>query len=115
MGFDHPLDGNTNLKYKLLCFLTPNKKNSKRKALAFNQDRCCHLALCLRLILFHYLALRVNDRNIKCLVEWANVIRAKAAKPKIYLFFANNIYFRPSLIATPIKNISKNFFPLPLF
>ncbi len=36
-----------------MCFLTPNKKNSKRKALAFNWDRCCHLVLCLRLILIH--------------------------------------------------------------
>jgi hypothetical protein len=54
MGLYHPLDGNTNLKYRLLCFLAPNKKNSERKALAFNWDRCCHLALCLRLILFHY-------------------------------------------------------------
>ncbi len=53
IGFHRPLDGLTNLKYKLLCFLTPNKKFSERKALAFNQDRCCHLALCLRLILFH--------------------------------------------------------------
>jgi hypothetical protein len=26
MGLYHPLDGDTNLKYKLLCFLTPNKK-----------------------------------------------------------------------------------------
>ncbi len=25
------------------------KKNSKRKALAFNWDRCCHLAICLQL------------------------------------------------------------------
>jgi hypothetical protein len=25
------------------------------KALAFNRDRCCHLALYLQLILFHYL------------------------------------------------------------
>jgi hypothetical protein len=41
----HSLGGITNLKYKLLCFLTPNKKNSKRKALAFNRDRCGHLAL----------------------------------------------------------------------
>ncbi len=47
MGLYHPLDGDTNLRYKLLCFLTPNKKNSKRKAQAFNRDRCCHLALCL--------------------------------------------------------------------
>ena len=53
MGLYHPLDGVTNLKYKLMHFLTPIKKNSKRKALAFNRDRCCHLALCLWLILFH--------------------------------------------------------------
>jgi hypothetical protein len=26
MGLYHPLDGDTNLKYKLLCLLTPNKK-----------------------------------------------------------------------------------------
>jgi hypothetical protein len=55
MGLYHPLDGVTNLKYKLLYFLTPNKKISKRKALAFNWDRCCHLVICLWLILFHYL------------------------------------------------------------
>jgi hypothetical protein len=55
MGVYHPLDGVTNLKYKLLYFLTPNKKISKRKALAFNRDRCCHLAICLQLILFHLL------------------------------------------------------------
>jgi hypothetical protein len=54
MGLYHPLDGDTTLKYELLCFLTPNKKISKRKALAFNWDRCCHLALCLWLILFHF-------------------------------------------------------------
>ncbi len=54
MGLYHPLDGVTNLKYKLLYFLTPNKKNSKKKALAFNWDRCCHLVICLQLILLHY-------------------------------------------------------------
>jgi hypothetical protein len=53
MKLYHPPDGDINVKYKLLCFLTPNKKNSERKAPAFNRDRCCHLALCLRLILFH--------------------------------------------------------------
>ena len=55
MGLYHPLNGDTNCKYKLLCFLTPNKKISNRKALAFNLDRCCHLALCLWLILFYCL------------------------------------------------------------
>ncbi len=53
MGLYHPLDGITKPKYKLLYFLTPNKNISKRKALAFNRDRCCHLAICLWLILFH--------------------------------------------------------------
>ncbi len=50
MWLHHPLDGITNLKYKLY-FLTPNKKIKEK--LAFNRDRCCHLALCLWLILFH--------------------------------------------------------------
>ncbi len=31
MGLYHPLDGNNNLKYKLLFFLTPNKKKFKEK------------------------------------------------------------------------------------
>jgi hypothetical protein len=31
MGLYHPLDGDTNLKYKLLCFLTPKKKKFKEK------------------------------------------------------------------------------------
>jgi hypothetical protein len=52
MGLYHPLNGVTNLKYKLF-FLTPNKKNSKREALAFHRVGCCHLAICLWLILFH--------------------------------------------------------------
>ncbi len=55
MGLYHPLDGITNLEHNLLCFLTPNKITfSKQKALAFNRDRCWHLALCLQLILFRY-------------------------------------------------------------
>ncbi len=53
MGLYHPLDVVTNLKYKLLHFLTLHNNISKRKALAFNRDRCCHLVICLRLILFH--------------------------------------------------------------
>ncbi len=47
----HLLDGIINLRYKLLCFLTPNKNISKRKALAFNQVKYCNLVLCLGLIL----------------------------------------------------------------
>jgi len=62
IGLYHPLDGITNLKFKLLCFLTPSKKISKRKVLAFNRDRSCHLMLCLQLILLllHY---SVNKRK----------------------------------------------------
>ncbi len=35
MGLYHPLDGDTNLKYKLLGFLTPNKKKFKEKGISF--------------------------------------------------------------------------------
>ncbi len=31
MGLYHPLDGVTNLKYKLLYFLTPNKKIQRER------------------------------------------------------------------------------------
>jgi hypothetical protein len=50
--FYHPTDGVKNPKYKVLHFLTTIIL-SKEKALVFNRDRCCHLVLCLRLILFH--------------------------------------------------------------
>ncbi len=50
IGLYHPLYGVTNHKYKLSLNILCNVK----KALAFNQDRCCHLALCLQLILFHW-------------------------------------------------------------
>jgi hypothetical protein len=53
IGLHHPLDGVTNPKYKLLHFLTTISFDKEKKALAFNQDRCCHLVLCLWLILFH--------------------------------------------------------------
>ncbi len=33
MGLYHPLDGVTNLKYKLLYFLTPNKKIQRDAAI----------------------------------------------------------------------------------
>jgi hypothetical protein len=53
MGLYHPLDGVTNPKYKLLRFLTTIFFHKQNEALAFNRDRCCHLVLCLQLILFH--------------------------------------------------------------
>jgi len=53
MGLYHPQYGITNLKYKSLCFLTPNKNIFILKAPAFNREWCCHQALGLKLILFH--------------------------------------------------------------
>ncbi len=54
IGLHHPLNGVTNPEYKLLPFIQLTKCFCKeKKALAFKQDRCCPLALCLRLILFH--------------------------------------------------------------
>jgi hypothetical protein len=35
IGLYHPLDGINNLKYKLLCFLTPNKKIYTEKLTSF--------------------------------------------------------------------------------
>jgi hypothetical protein len=56
MRLYHPLDGIANANNKLLRFLANKFFGGKEKrALTFNRDRCCHLALCLRLILFHYL------------------------------------------------------------
>ncbi len=49
----HQLDGITNPKYKVLCFLTTKFFFKEKKALAFNRDKCFHLVLCLRLSLFH--------------------------------------------------------------
>jgi hypothetical protein len=46
IGLHHLLDGVTNPEYKLLYFIQQTKFFCKEeKALAFNQDRCCHLAL----------------------------------------------------------------------
>ncbi len=53
MGLYHPPDCVINLKYKLLYFLTSIIKNQRERHNAFNRDRCCHLAICLWLILFH--------------------------------------------------------------
>ncbi len=54
IGLYHSPDGITNPKYKLLCFITTKFFCKEKNALAFNRDRCCHLALCLRLIPFHW-------------------------------------------------------------
>ncbi len=52
IGLYHPLDGVTNPKFTLLCFLAFFWK--EKKAPAYNWDRCCHLAPCLQLIHFHW-------------------------------------------------------------
>jgi hypothetical protein len=55
IGLHHPLDGVTSPEYKLLHFIHLTKFFCKeKKAKTFNWDRCCHRALCLWLILFHY-------------------------------------------------------------
>jgi hypothetical protein len=54
IGLHHPLDGITNAEYKLLHFIQVTYFCKEKKAPAFNQDRCCHLVLCLWLILFHF-------------------------------------------------------------
>jgi hypothetical protein len=90
MGLYHALDGVTNLKYRLLYFLTPNKNNSKRKALAFSQDRSCHLANCLRLILFHcdisactikVYGFVVYGKLIDLVVRWCLLLSATETSP----------------------------------
>ncbi len=54
IGLYHQLDGITNPKYKLFHFLTNiTFFYKKKKALALNQERCCHLVLCLWQILVH--------------------------------------------------------------
>jgi hypothetical protein len=53
IGLYHPLDGITNPKYKLLILLTTKFFCKEKKALAFNWDGCCHLALCFWLIISH--------------------------------------------------------------
>ncbi len=54
IGLYHPLDGITNPKYTLLNFLKTKFFCKVKEALAFDWDRCCHWALCLWLILFHW-------------------------------------------------------------
>ncbi len=67
IGLHHPLDGVTNPKYKLMCFIQLTKFFCKeKKTLAFNQDRCCHLTLCLRLILFHFVQNPFSNK-IRCI------------------------------------------------
>ncbi len=87
MGLYHPLDGITNLKYKLFYFLTTIEKISKRKALAFNWDRCCHLAICLRLILFDCYCTNVNCSFKKDLAFWGQAAAILSIITVLNFFF----------------------------
>jgi hypothetical protein len=62
IGLYHPLDGISNPKYKQLPFLTNEFFYKKKKIQAFNRKRCCHLALCLWLILF--IASPINSMSV---------------------------------------------------
>jgi len=46
--------------------------SKEMKALAFNQDRCCHLAFYLQLILFHSICVAQRDQG--CLNNFAEKI-----------------------------------------
>jgi hypothetical protein len=81
MRLCHPPDGSTSPKYKLLCFITTKKFAKRRNALAFNQDRCCHLVLCLRLIPFHcnlahawrvFVSHAMEQRTFKNVINYLN-------------------------------------------
>ncbi len=94
MGHDHPLDGITNPKYKLLHFLTTEVFCKEKKALAFYRDRCCHLVLCLQLILFHC------SHSLKCVVPlWLSSSALILKLPQItwpneivmFYFFKNHL------------------------
>ncbi len=54
MRLCHPPDGSTSPKYKLLHFSHHNLFYQIQNAVAFNWDTCCNLALCLRLLPFHW-------------------------------------------------------------
>ncbi len=62
----HPPDGSTSPKYKLLCFKHHNLFYQIQNALAFNRDICCHLALCLQLLPFHYIVIHNPKHSLVC-------------------------------------------------
>jgi hypothetical protein len=93
IGLYHPLDGITNPKYNLLFFLKTIFFCKEKKALAFNQDRCCHLALCLRLILFYWnlgreVGTEVNINNCCKSVLHKVTKKIKCFKELIFFLFS---------------------------
>ncbi len=56
-----------NSQVKVVAFLNYYNFFKEKKALAFNLDRCCHLAFCLQLILFHLFNVLLKK------IDWVNV------------------------------------------
>ncbi len=109
IGLHHPLDGITNLEYKLMCLIQLTIFFVKRRSqLAFNRDRCCHLALRLQLILFH---------STKCL--WPSVIQlsfilSNAVAPRqilLALVFFEKVGYRVKTFLRQ-RNKKESFFVL---
>ncbi len=94
MGLHHPLDGKTYPKYKLLLhFIQLTKNFLQREALAFNRNRCCHLALCLRLILFHYYQNLLPDtlEFTRCLIS---LFKISSPFPLIVFFRFSSLFIK---------------------
>jgi hypothetical protein len=77
---------------QLTKFFTKEKKEP-----AFNWDRCCHLALCLRLILFHYsrsergfLQWMQPHINLRMMVRSSREVLIISPQTKLKIFWARN-------------------------
>jgi hypothetical protein len=79
IGLYHALGGITNPKYKLSHFLA-TKQIYKELVLAFNRDRCCHLVLCLWLILFQWLQQSSNKTSFK----WQRLLNCRNIHAMIF-------------------------------
>ncbi len=106
MRLCHPPDGSTSPKYKLLCFITTKKICKEKNALAFNQDRCCHLVLCLRLIplILEIMSQTFKRTTNKKFYKMDNFFREKPnlKRPIYILYFIFSILSR-SLIKINLK------------
>jgi hypothetical protein len=55
MRLHHSQDGSTYSGYKGMCFVYISQCfHEEQNALAFNQDKWCHLVLCLQMMLLHF-------------------------------------------------------------
>ncbi len=103
IGLCQPLDGGSNPQYKLLHFSIILFFYKEKKALAFNRDRYCHLALCLRLILFHCCAEILPDSKFKFCASCQNFILS----PKVSAIKSNTNYLCKSCSALVPKMLVK--------